>query len=32
MAGYILKNKENIISCEEAIAVLDESGVPIMKY
>ncbi len=25
LADYILKNKENIISCEEAIAVLDES-------
>jgi hypothetical protein len=28
LAGYILNNKENIISCEEAIAVLDESGTP----
>ena len=25
LADYILKNKDNIISCEEAIAVLDES-------
>ncbi len=25
LSDYILKNKENIISCEEAIAVLDES-------
>ncbi|MCX7100820.1 MAG: hypothetical protein NTX38_04855 [Methylobacter sp.] len=28
LADYILKNKENIISCEEAIAVLDESKTP----
>lgn len=28
LADYILNNKENIIGCEEAIAVLDESGVP----
>lgn len=26
LADYILTNKDNIISCEEAIAVLDESG------
>ena len=26
LAEYILNNKENIISCEEAIAVLDKSG------
>ncbi|MGZ5008304.1 MAG: hypothetical protein ACXWFI_11770 [Methylobacter sp.] len=26
LADYILNNKKNIISCEEAIAVLDESG------
>jgi hypothetical protein len=26
LAGYILNNKENIIGCEEAIAVLDESN------
>lgn len=25
LAGYILNNKENVIGCEEAIAVLDES-------
>ena len=25
LAGYILNNKENIISCEEAIIVLDDS-------
>jgi hypothetical protein len=25
LAGYILSNKENVIGCEEAIAVLDES-------
>ncbi|MDO9047471.1 MAG: hypothetical protein Q7U66_07000 [Methylobacter sp.] len=31
LAAYILSNKENIISCEEAIAVLDESGVPRTK-
>ncbi|WP_200877403.1 hypothetical protein [Methylobacter tundripaludum] len=28
LSDYILKNKENIISCEEAIAVLDESKTP----
>ena len=27
LASYILNNKESIISCEEAIAVLDESGI-----
>lgn len=27
LAGYILSNKENIISCEEAIAVMDESRI-----
>ncbi|MDO9268222.1 MAG: hypothetical protein Q7T96_03815 [Methylobacter sp.] len=32
LADYILNNKENIISCEEAIAVLDESGGPRTKY
>ncbi len=26
LADYILKNKENIISCEESITVMDESG------
>ena len=32
LADYILNNKENIISCEEAIAVLDEkSGAPRLK-
>jgi hypothetical protein len=28
LAGYILNNRENIISCEEAIAVLDGNGLP----
>ena len=28
LADYILKNNKNIISCEEAIAVLDESKTP----
>ncbi|MDO9423208.1 MAG: hypothetical protein Q7T40_03340 [Methylobacter sp.] len=28
LADYILKNRENIISCEESIAVMDESGTP----
>ncbi len=27
LAGYILNNKENSVSCEEAITVLDESGI-----
>jgi hypothetical protein len=31
LADYILSNKENIISCEEAIAVLDESRTPGLK-
>jgi len=31
LADYILSNKENIISCEEAIVVLDESGTPWTK-
>lgn len=31
LADYILRNKENIISCEEAIAVLDESRMPRTK-
>ncbi|WP_432741145.1 hypothetical protein ABXJ76_13325 [Methylobacter sp. G7] len=26
LADYILKNRENIISCEESIAVMDQSG------
>lgn len=32
LADYILSNKDNIISCEEAIAVLDESSVAGTKY
>ncbi|MFZ2406136.1 MAG: hypothetical protein WAW41_13440 [Methylobacter sp.] len=31
LADYILSNKENIISCEEAIAVLEESRTPKVK-
>jgi len=31
LADYILSNRENIISCEEAIVVLDESGMPRTK-
>ena len=32
LAGYILNNKQNIISCEEAITVLDGSVLPIIKH
>ena len=31
LADYILNNKENIISCEEAIAVLDDTKTPRIK-
>ncbi len=32
LASFILNNKEKIISCEEAIVVLDDSKTPLMKY
>lgn len=31
LAGYILNNKENVIGCEEAIAVLDQSAATRLK-